>query len=193
MASASLLAAAALLAAGCGSSGPHGPNGEPTQAARGVRPLPSAEGAAANVRATVIQHARDPRGMIDDEISSSAAKPPNPCALVSRAQAQSILQAAVRRPVLAPQGPTCIYVSRNSKQRVTLTLRSEFGAARSAAKLADRMRVRIGSRHAYCGVAGTPVLQMQLGPGRLMLVSAPCPIAAAFAGDALSHLPASDA
>lgn len=207
LASAALLAAAALSAVGCGgSSAPHGsqaegvgPHGEATQEATGVRPpaatLPSeakgvaADGtAAADVGATVRQRARHPRGAIDDEIAASAATLPNPCALVTKAQAQAIMQSATRAPVLAPQGPTCVYASRDSKQQVTISILSGPRAFAHRARLSDRMRVKVGGRHAYCGVAGGPTLRMALGRGRVIDVSAPCPIAAAFAADALSRL-----
>lgn len=192
-ASGALLASAALLSAGCAGSGSRGPNGEPTQAARGVQRLPKAEGHAADVRATGPQRARQPHGLVDDEVAASGAKLPDPCALVSRAQAQSILHAAVSAPVLAPQGPTCVYASRNSKQQVTLEVESGLDAVALRPKLHDRMRVKVGSRHAYCGAAGVPVLRIPVSGGRIISVSAPCPIAAAFAGDALSHLSATGA
>lgn len=160
-----LLAAAALSVVGCG-------------------------GGAADGGATATQRARHPKGAIDHEVAASAVRPSNPCALVTMAQAQAIMQSAIRAPVLAPQGPTCIYASRASMQQVTISILSGLHATAYEATLRDRMRVKVGGRHAYCGVAGGPTLRMPLRDGRLIDVSAPCPIAAAFAADALSRLSA---
>jgi hypothetical protein len=190
-----ILAVTALLAAGCGGSeqAAQQREGGPAQAARGVRKLPAPRGAAAEIAPTRTQSARRQRGLVDDEISASAAKPEDPCALVSRAQAQAILGAATRAPVPAPQGPTCIYATRDARRQVTIAVQAAPGTPGAAASaigpraLRDRMRVRVGARHAYCGVAGTPTLLMPLGEGRIIVVAAPCPVAAAFAADALSH------
>lgn len=183
-----MLALTAALAAGCGGSQPRHTQREtgPVQAARGVRRLPAPHGAAADIAPTATQTARQRRGLVEDEVAASAARREDPCALVSRAQAQAILGAAMRAPVLAPQGPTCIYSTRGDRARVTLAIQAP-GATLPLKALRDRMRVRVGDRHAYCGIAGAPTLLMPLGAGRLIVVAAPCPIAAAFAADALSH------
>lgn len=208
-----LLACAPLAAAGCGgSSKPLGDAGAPIQRGRDVRPLPVAGGAPAEargalggsartdgaIRPTGPQRARNPHGLIDDEVASSAAKPPDPCALVSRTEAQQILSADVQRPVLAPQGPTCIYKVKGSQREVTLAVllarpTGASGASSSTGaslqgRLQHRMRVKVGGRHAFCGVAGSPTLVMALPGGRVLSVVAPCPIAAAFAARALGHL-----
>lgn len=201
---AAMLACTALLGAGCGES-KRQPDATSTQAARGVRPAPAARGAAAQaggrdrhppvIRGAAIapaatQRARRPRGAIDDEIAASGARPADPCALVDRASAQAIVGVALRAPVLAPQGPTCIYAALHSKMQVTLAVLTRLPAGPPPQRtLSHRMRVRVGGRHAWCGVAGAPTLVLALARGRFISVGAPCPIAAAFAARALSHLP----
>jgi len=206
-----LAACAPALAAGCGgSSGQAGGSaaGASTQHARDVRPVPAQQGSSAPqsrsaprdrsaasgpqaaVRPTGAQRARRQRGMIDDEVSASGAKQPNPCALVDRGEAQRIMGAAVQRPVLAPQGPTCIYRMRDSKRQVTIALQSSPPAGRPEQdRLTHRMRVRVAGTHAYCGIAGQPTLILPLRGRRFIAVAAvPCPLAAAFAARALAHL-----
>lgn len=191
-----LLACAPPAAAGCGGGGAS----TSTQQARGVRPVGAAAQSAVPQSAVPggrasgavgpagAERARRRRGMIDDEVSSTAAKAPNPCVLVDQAEAQRILEAKVERPVLAPQGPTCIYRTTGSKRQVTLAVQLDPPGGRPAQdRLRHRMRVRIGSAHAFCGVTGEPTLILPLHGRRFIAVAAPCPLAAAFAGRALAH------
>lgn len=211
-AAATLACASLLAAAGCAASGVHdGAGADSTQAARGVRPLPTPHGPGAQggagagpagtralgsgspgagaVGPTGTQRARRQQGMIDDEVSSSGAKPADPCALIDRAGAQKMMGTEVRTPVLAPQGPTCIYAARSSRRQVTLAIQgSPPKGPPPQDELSHRMRVKVGGRHAFCGVAGVPTLIVPLRGGRFLTVAAPCPIAAAFAGRALARL-----
>jgi len=127
--------------------------------------------------------------MINDEVSASGAKPAGLCALVAQGSAQAIMGTEVRAPVLAPQGPTCIYSTRDSKRQVTLAIETTTPKGPPPQdRLRHRMRVKVGGRHAFCGVAGSPTLIVPLHGGRYLTVGAPCPIAAAFAGHALTRL-----
>jgi hypothetical protein len=133
--------------------------------------------------------AREQAGTVDDEINSSGAKPLDPCALVSREEAQAILHKPVGKPVSAPQGPTCIYSPQSSKSVVTLAVESQkFSKVEPQAQLRDRMSVTVSGHTAYCGVAGTPTMILPLSAGRFLAISAPCPIAATFAAKALTHI-----
>lgn len=160
------------------------------QAGRGVTPISKLLGAD-QVRPTRRRpiRARAQAGMIDDEVSTTGAKPLDPCSLVTRAQAQAILGHAVGQPVDAPEGPTCIYTAQGFKGPITLAVvATDFLSVKPQAQLRDRMSVTVGGHAAYCGVAGTPTMVVPLSPGKFLTVAAPCPIAASFAAAALGHI-----
>lgn len=186
-------AAAALLLAACGGSSSHGVASAPVQAARTVQPIPKLLGSVGSARVQASRSgpvkARNQAGMIDDEVNASGAKPLNPCTLVSRSQARAILGKPVGQPVQAPQGPTCIYRLAGGKRFVTLAVESlKFSTVKPQAQLRDRMSVTVAGHVAYCGVAGGPMMLIPLSAGRVMAVTAPCPIAASFARRALGHI-----
>jgi hypothetical protein len=187
-------AAAALLLSACGSSSPTTSTVHPpVQAASRVTPIPRPLGAGADIVSsshTGPVKARTPAGAIDDEVNASGAKTINPCTLVSRAEAQAILGKPVGQPVSAPQGPTCIYKPQGKTPVVTLAVESlHFSTTKPQAQLRDRMSVTVSGHTAYCGVAGDPTMILPLPAGRFLDVTAPCPLAAAFAAKALSHIP----
>jgi hypothetical protein len=201
-------AAALLLLSACGSSEPSSTDVATShiQAARTVPRVPRPLGSGVNVvnaghtrnidsgavstsRRRPIR-ARAQAGMIDDEVNASGAKPVQPCTLVSRSDAQAILGKPVDEPVTAPQGPTCIYKQPAGEPRVlTLAVESlDFSTVKPQSRLRDRMSVTVDRHAAYCGVTGTPTMIVPLTAGRFLDIAAPCPIAAAFASRALSHL-----
>ena len=196
--------AVALSLAACGGSSSTGGSSSqgsanvPVQVARNTPPIPRSLGAGAAHPTTGAVHAtrkhpvkgREQPGTVDDEINSSGARSLDPCALVSRAEAQAILRKPVGRPVSAPQGPTCIYSPRGSKNVVTLAVQSlKFSKVKPQARLRDRMSVTVSGHTAYCGVAGTPTMILPLPAGRFLTITAPCPVAATFAAKALAHIP----
>jgi hypothetical protein len=127
----------------------------------------------------------------DDEVNSSGAKTQNPCTLVSRSQAQAILGRHLDAPVDAPQGPTCIYRARGSSGQITLAVDStEFSTVKPQAQLKDRMSLTVAGHAAFCGSAGGPKLILPLSVAKFVVITAPCPVAAAFAVRALSRLAA---
>jgi hypothetical protein len=135
--------------------------------------------------------AREQAGMVDDEVNASGAKTLNPCTLVSRTQAQAILGKPVGQPLDAPQGPTCIYKAQGAKSFVTLAVEAaHFSTLKPQAQLRDRILVPVAGHTAYCGVAGAPTMIVPLTAGRYLTVTAPCPLAASFAAEALSHIKA---
>jgi hypothetical protein len=189
------LAAALLLTACGGGSSSTGAAHQPVQAARRVTPVPRPLGAGADIVSASHNgpiKARTPAGAVDDEVNASGAKTLNPCTLVSRAEAQAILGKPVGLPVSAPQGPTCIYRPQGAKSFVTLAVEAEhFSQVKPQAQLRDRMSVTVSGHTAYCGVAGTPTMILPLPAGRFLNITAPCPLAAAFAAKALGRIPAS--
>jgi hypothetical protein len=189
-------AAAALLLSACGSSSTEtgsSADHSPVQVASKVTPIPRPLGAGADIVSsshTGPVKAHTPAGAIDDEVNASGAKTLNPCTLVSRAQAQAILGKPVGEPVNAPQGPTCIYKPQGAARTVTLAVESlHFSTVKPQSQLRDRMSVTVSGHTAYCGVAGDPTMILLLPAGRFLDVTAPCPLAAAFAAKALAHLP----
>jgi hypothetical protein len=184
-------AAAAMLLTACGggsSTATVSADHPPVQ----VRPIPRPLGAGADIVSSSHSgpvKARTPAGAVDDEVNASGAKALNPCTLVSRAEAQAILGKPVGEPVSAPQGPTCIYKPQGTTRVVTLAVESlHFSTIKPQSQLRDRMSVTVGGHTAYCGVAGTPTMILLLPAGRFLDVTAPCPLAAAFAAKALARL-----
>jgi hypothetical protein len=188
-------ATAAMLLAACGGSSSSSTSSvvhPPVQAARKVTPIPRPLGAGADIVSSSHSgpvKARTPTGAIDDEVNASGAKTLNPCTLVTRTEAQAILGKPVGQPVSAPQGPTCIYKPQGTTRVVTLAVESlHFSTVKPQAQLRDRMSVTVSGHTAYCGVAGDPTMIIPLPAGRFLDITAPCPLAAAFATKALSRI-----
>jgi hypothetical protein len=189
-----LLAASALFIAACGGSSSSSSTQAlrpPVQAAHHVSPVPQFLGVD-QVRAssTTPVKARPPApGTDDDEVNATGAKTVNPCALVSRAEAQTIIGKPVANAVEAPQGPTCVYSPAGAKSLITLAVQSaHFSKIQPQSQLRDRISVKVHGHTAYCGVVGTPTMIVPLPAGRYLSVTAPCPIAASFAAKALSRI-----
>jgi Protein of unknown function (DUF3558) len=128
----------------------------------------------------------------DDD--SSAAHHPRaggaPCNLVTAAQARAILGAPMRAPVVAAQGPTCIYRTRDGGGFVTLAVQArDFQTLRPHLRLARR--VSVAGRAAWCGTYGQPMLYVPLARGRLLSVAARCAVGRRFALRAVRRLPGS--
>ncbi len=186
-----LALAVAALTAGCGSSStapgrePGSSDGAGPQAARRYK---EAEAAGAITDGSARARARAPyKGTDDDERNETGAKPVQPCALVTRSEARSILGGPVATPESAPQGPTCIYRAKNAKSLVTVsvapTRTSILGRRRRSS-----IRLKLGGRRAYCIKYGALSLLVPLSGGQVLDVTAPCPIAARFAAKALPRL-----
>lgn len=191
---------ATLLLSACGSSSTDssattgsvttGADNTPVQTARNVHPVPQSLGAGKVIASpSGPLKARQPAGGVDDEVNASGAKTLNPCTLVTRGEAQTILGKPVGNPVDARQGPTCIYSVQGAKAPVTLAIQAlHFSTVKPQAQLQDRVSLTIAGHRAYCGVAGTPTLIVPLSGGRFLSVVAPCPIAASFATKALGRI-----
>jgi len=112
----------------------------------------------------------------------------NPCTLVTKRQAQTILGAKLLDPVVAPQGPTCIYRDRASQTFATIAIQStSFSAVRR--QLRRVQRVDVSDRTAYCGIHGRPMLYLPLSRGRVLSVASQCDTAARLARRAAARLP----
>ncbi len=140
---------------------------------------------------------RPSRGTGGDEINddnpgradsgNGSATGPDPCKLVTRAQAQAILGAPIAAPTEAPLGPTCIYESRGRGQQITLDIEVlDFVKIRS--KIHDTIRAVVANRVAYCGRYGRPTTFVPLAHGQVLNIAAPCAIGMRFAETAVRQL-----
>jgi hypothetical protein len=112
----------------------------------------------------------------------------NPCALVTREQAEAILAEPVSAPQYAPLGPTCIYQPRKSKSFITISLAT--GTAADVGRLQKRTAVKAAGHTAYCGFYGQQLVLVPLGGGHTLSVAAPCTVGTKLASAALGSLPA---
>jgi hypothetical protein len=111
----------------------------------------------------------------------------NPCALVTKAEAKAILQANLIDPVVAPQGPTCIYRDRSGRSFATVAFQP-MGIDDLRRQLRRVQRVEVAGQTAYCGMHGQPMLYLGAGTGRVLSVAAPCDVATRFARRAAERL-----
>jgi hypothetical protein len=114
----------------------------------------------------------------------------SPCNLVSQNRAEAILGSGIRTPLEAPQGPTCIYRTRNDKYFVTVSVQqSRYSAVRRQVR--KPATVTVAGRTAYCGTLGRPMLYVPLSGTRLLTITGgPCNVAKAFAATAVQKLSA---
>ena len=111
----------------------------------------------------------------------------NPCALVTKAQAQASLGTRLLDPLVAPQGPTCIFRDRSGKSFATIALQPV--AVDRLRRQTHRLKaVVVADRKAYCGVNGSPVLYLPVAGGRTLSVTAQCEIAKRLASHAVPRL-----
>jgi hypothetical protein len=110
-----------------------------------------------------------------------------PCNLVTAAQARAIIGAPLQEPIEAPQGPTCVYRSRNGKSFVSVAVQTlDFNKLKSRLRVGHR--VDVSNRTAYCGTYGQPMLYVPLSHGRVLSVAAHCAVAKQFAIRAVRQL-----
>lgn len=123
-----------------------------------------------------------------DEPQQPQTKGPDPCRLVSVHEASSILGASVEQ-TEAPLGPTCIMKVDSQKQVITLAV--EAVSVKTQVKNMHEVQTAVvGGHQTYCGKLGSSQFYLNLGGGKAIAVTAPCPVARALAATALSHLKA---
>ncbi len=117
---------------------------------------------------------------------SAMAAPAQPCRLVSRSEAASILEETVSVSE-GLQGPSCIYASRDSTQQVAIVV--ESAPLSTLRKRPDRSsRVEVAGRSGWCLRHGSSSVEVPLSDGRVLDVSGPCAAAARFAALALDRV-----
>jgi Protein of unknown function (DUF3558) len=177
------VAAATLGLAACGSAGepaqgPPGSPDNPLPAKPSSLEQPTGESGRPNFK-SLVDRQSDARVREDGS---------NPCVLVTKAQAQAILGERLLDPVVAPQGPTCIFRDRSGQSFATISLqRVTIDRLR---RQTDRLeRIVVAGRTAFCGVNGAPVLYVPVAGRRTLTITAQCEVAARFARRAAARLP----
>jgi hypothetical protein len=116
-----------------------------------------------------------------------AAKPQDPCKLVSKAEAQAILGVAIENPRTQPLGPTCVYQTRDSSAFITMALEPlNFSQVKS--QIQNLVPIGGLGHQAYCGSYGRPAIFVVLSEKKVLNVTAPCGIATQFAAKALPRV-----
>jgi len=178
-----LVATSLLALTACGSDRPaaQAPPGSPEN------PL---EAKPSSLEGTTSETSRRPSfaELVDDQTNGTAGRDSsNPCALVTKAEAKAIMRADLLDPLVAPQGPTCIYRDRARQSYATLAFQPRsIDVLRRQLRRAQR--IEVGGRTGYCGMHGQPMLYLAAGRDRVLSVAAPCPIAARFARHAMKRL-----
>jgi hypothetical protein len=113
----------------------------------------------------------------------------DPCALVSRSEAQIILGTPIKSMVEAPLGPTCIYQPAGAKQFVTMAVQS-IDLANIKAHIHDRRSFLVGGLTAFCGTYGSTTTFVALPNRQILTVTAPCTVGVRFAAKAVPRLAA---
>jgi hypothetical protein len=123
------------------------------------------------------------------ESSLAVPKGPNPCVLITGAEAEAILGAPIVATKEAPLGPTCIFKVKGQQQTVTLAVES-LSVSTQVRQMQKLRRLTVAGRAAYCGTLGRPMLDIVLSGGKILNVTAPCAVAEALAAKALSRITA---
>jgi hypothetical protein len=132
-------------------------------------------------------HTVKARHRAKNEQRGTGIAPLNPCTLVTRSEARTILHRPIVGVTQAPQGPTCIYKARQAKSVVTMAIQvAPFDPKKHPARNVTRATLR--GHKAYCVKDHGLAMMVPLAAGRLLRVSAPCPIASGFASKALAKL-----
>jgi hypothetical protein len=206
-------AAATCLLAGCGNgASTAAPDGSPERPQPGEHPAPAsvveahgagaaaaapskprspgkAPGAAPEARTAPAQEAA-PVGE-DERTTPSVPRRSDPCRLLRHARAERIVGARLRAPVLAPQGPTCIYRAVRGARFITLTVQESTLAAMSSG-VRERRAVTVGGRRALCLGRDTATLLVRLSQRRTLAVGAPCAVARRLAVHVVDRLDRAD-
>lgn len=130
-----------------------------------------------------------PPGAAAGSETGEATAQADPCGLVSKGEAATILGGSVRTS-LGRQGPTCIYAPEGSGPQMTLVVeRSSLPGLKRNASEATPMQV--GGTSGWCLRYGSTSVVASLPDGNVLHVTGPCALAARFAAQALGQLSSS--
>lgn len=189
------LACSAVVTAACGGDSTPAPPGSATnplvsQQAHQIPGSAPATAAGRSNEAAAAPSAAGAKPTYDQLLRDQSRHPQTrftPCNLVTRDQAGAIVGSAMREPVEAAQGPTCVYRSSDGRSFVTVAVQTlDFDKVRPHLKLPRR--VAVSARTAWCGTYGQPVLYLPLSGGRVLTVGAQCAVAKRFAATAVRQL-----
>lgn len=124
----------------------------------------------------------------DHNPAGASSGQPNPCNLLTGAEAGAITGKEITRTLEAPLGPTCVYKIAGSKSDITLAIESS-NLSQVTHHMGKRQQLNIAGHKAYCGKLGSQMLFVPLTGGRFLHVTAPCPVAQRLAAVALKRLP----
>jgi hypothetical protein len=120
------------------------------------------------------------------QLDKATAQLQSVCRLVSTSEAATILGTAVQTPVVAKQGPTCLYRTRAGD---LTTVSVQAAALREfTAHMRKQRDVAVGTRSGVCGTLGQPMLYLPVGGRRVLAVTGKCEVARQFASHALPRL-----
>jgi len=175
-----LAALAALLVAGCGSSGPAEATGKEVGASSSDVIVKSRDSVTKTENEIV--SGEYPNGHDTDEESLSGSKPIKPCSLVTAAQANRILGGHVQISE-HPQGPTCVY-SGSGREVMIVVMEAPVKPLVQNARKAQTLT--IAGHRAWCLTYESTSVAVVVGDGRLLQVTGSCPAAARFTRAALA-------
>ena len=176
----SLLASTAAVAvlAGCGGHD----SGSAANAAPGTPANPLSGKLAETPNEAPGQAGKDTPGyqtLVDDQ-SREPQRRFTPCNLVTKAQARVFLGQPIVDPVEAPQGPTCIYRSKQGTDFITVAVQP-LRLDRVRRRMTHARRVGVGGHEAFCGTYGQQMLYVGIANDRVLSIAGPCSVARRFA------------
>jgi hypothetical protein len=178
------LAAAAIAVTACGGDAKPPPApGSAEKPLVGQQPTPGGGTAAGRLNEAASSKAKAKAPGYDALLDSQSSHPRSrftPCNLVTKAQAQAIVGLALRDPLEAPRGPTCIYRSRDGKRLITLAVQP-LDFAKLERRIHRRQAASVAHRRAFCATLGAPVLYVELPKRRVLSVAARCDVGRQFA------------
>ena len=177
-----LLATVPLAACGGGSSKPSPPPGSPQNPLVAQKEKAPAASEAAPAAAA--------KPGYQSLVEGQGSKPRSrftPCNLVTKAQAQAIVGLPLRDPLEAPQGPTCIYRSRDGKSLITVGVQP-LAFAKLKRQVHGGRQFNVSNRAAVCGTLGARVRYVELPGRRVLSVAARCDVGRRFATAAVRRL-----
>ena len=136
----------------------------------------------------------DPERLNEAEsFTAGQSSEPPVCELVTTAQARAILGASVRAPIVASQGPSCVYrahVKKGENPRdgfVAIAIQHR-GIAEARKQLTRPRRVVVSGHAGVCGTSGQPMMFVEAPADRVLAIVGSCGTAKRFAALALARL-----